>query len=80
MRDVRLQQDHAVAVARLDGRWIVLDNRRLVLLEADALHGYTALATFEADGEPALVAPFADAGDARLVPAPSWAAAIFNPS
>jgi predicted transglutaminase-like cysteine proteinase len=80
MRDVRLQQDHAVAVARLDGRWIVLDNRRLVLLEADALHGYTALATFEADGEPALVAPFADAGDARPVPAPSWPAAIFNPS
>jgi predicted transglutaminase-like cysteine proteinase len=80
MRDIRLQQDHAVAMARLDGRWIVLDNRRLVLLEPEALHGYTALSAFEAEDRPDLAASVVDARAARPVRAPSWPAAIFNPS
>src|SRR5437899_1466539 len=33
VRDTKLREDHAVVAARLDGRWLVLDNRRLVLLE-----------------------------------------------
>jgi predicted transglutaminase-like cysteine proteinase len=33
VRDLGSGQDHAVVTARLDTKWIVLDNRRLVLLE-----------------------------------------------
>ena len=33
VRDLALAQDHAVVAARLDGRWIMLDNRRLILLQ-----------------------------------------------
>ncbi len=33
VRDLALAQDHAVVAARLDGEWIVLDNRRLALLQ-----------------------------------------------
>ncbi len=33
VRDLAAGQDHAVVAARLDTKWIVLDNRRLVLLE-----------------------------------------------
>ena len=33
VRDLAVDQDHAVVAARLDGQWIVLDNRRLTLVE-----------------------------------------------
>jgi predicted transglutaminase-like cysteine proteinase len=33
VRDLASGEDHAVVAARLDGKWIVLDNRRLTLLE-----------------------------------------------
>jgi predicted transglutaminase-like cysteine proteinase len=37
MRDTIRGEDHAVAAARLDGRWLMLDNRRMAMVEdADA--------------------------------------------
>jgi predicted transglutaminase-like cysteine proteinase len=33
VRDLALEQDHAVVAVRLDGEWTVLDNRRLVLVQ-----------------------------------------------
>jgi predicted transglutaminase-like cysteine proteinase len=33
MRDTIRGEDHAVTAARLDGRWLVLDNRRLAMVE-----------------------------------------------
>jgi len=33
VHDLAFAQDHAVVAARLDGKWIMLDNRRLVLLQ-----------------------------------------------
>jgi predicted transglutaminase-like cysteine proteinase len=33
VRDLATGEDHAVVIARLDDKWIVLDNRRLTLLE-----------------------------------------------
>ena len=33
MRDTIRGEDHAVAAARLDGRWLTLDNRRLAMVE-----------------------------------------------
>ncbi len=33
VRDLAIGEDHAVVAARLDDKWVVLDNRRLTLLE-----------------------------------------------
>jgi predicted transglutaminase-like cysteine proteinase len=33
LRDTVRHEDHAVATARLDGRWFVLDNRRMAMVE-----------------------------------------------
>ena len=33
VRDLAAGEDHAVVAARLDDKWIVLDNRRLMLLQ-----------------------------------------------
>ncbi len=56
VRDAKLREDHAVVAAHLDGRWLVLDNRRLVLLEDMQLKQYAPM--FEIDDE----------GVKRLVP------------
>jgi predicted transglutaminase-like cysteine proteinase len=39
MRDVR-GEDHAVAAARLDGRWLTLDNRRMAMVEDSDVRNY----------------------------------------
>ena len=49
VRDLRRQEDHAVLAARLDGRWLVLDNRTLALVDDDDLAGYAAVTAFGAD-------------------------------
>ena len=33
LRDTIHGEDHAVAAARLDGRWLTLDNRRMAMVE-----------------------------------------------
>ena len=33
LRDTIHGEDHAVAAARLDGRWLMLDNRRMAMIE-----------------------------------------------
>ena len=33
LRDTIHGEDHAVAAARLDGRWLMLDNRRMAMVE-----------------------------------------------
>jgi predicted transglutaminase-like cysteine proteinase len=43
VHDVRLKQDHAVVAARLDDRWLVLDNTRLPLLEEGELPHYAGV-------------------------------------
>jgi predicted transglutaminase-like cysteine proteinase len=44
VRDTRLGQDHAVLAARLDGRWLLLDNRRFSLVEDRDAHAYHPVA------------------------------------
>jgi predicted transglutaminase-like cysteine proteinase len=34
VHDARAKEDHALAMVRLDGRWLALDNRRFTLIEA----------------------------------------------
>jgi predicted transglutaminase-like cysteine proteinase len=40
MRDVIRGEDHAVAAARLDGHWLMLDNRRMAMVEDAQLRNY----------------------------------------
>ncbi len=41
--------NHAVAAARLDGRWLMLDNRRMAMVEDSSVRNYQP--TFVIDGE-----------------------------
>jgi predicted transglutaminase-like cysteine proteinase len=50
VRDVKLREDHAVLAARRDGRWLILDNRRLLMLEDSQLPNYVPLFTLGIDG------------------------------
>ena len=43
MRDTMLGEDHAVAAARLDGHWLMLDNRRMAMIEDDDVRNYQPL-------------------------------------
>jgi predicted transglutaminase-like cysteine proteinase len=40
MRDTIRGEDHAVAAARLDGRWLMLDNRRMAMIEDADVRNY----------------------------------------
>jgi predicted transglutaminase-like cysteine proteinase len=40
MHDTIRGEDHAVAAARLDGRWLTLDNRRMAIIEDAQLRNY----------------------------------------
>jgi predicted transglutaminase-like cysteine proteinase len=40
LRDTIRQQDHAVVAARLEGRWLLLDNRHMAMVEDAQLRNY----------------------------------------
>ncbi len=43
MRDTMAGEDHAVAAARLDGHWLMLDNRRMAMIEDENVRNYQPL-------------------------------------
>ncbi|QOZ72656.1 transglutaminase-like cysteine peptidase [Bradyrhizobium arachidis] len=43
VRDVRAGEEHAVVAAKLDGHWLMLDNRRMAMVEDDAARSYRPL-------------------------------------
>ncbi len=43
MRDIFHGEDHAVAAARLDGHWLMLDNRRMAMIEDGYVRNYRPL-------------------------------------
>jgi predicted transglutaminase-like cysteine proteinase len=43
VRDTHAGEEHAVAAARLDGHWLMLDNRRMAMVEDDAARAYQPL-------------------------------------
>lgn len=50
VRDTRLQEDHAVVAARLDGRWLMLDNRRMAMVEDVQIRNYRPTFAIDQDG------------------------------
>lgn len=43
VRDTRNDEGHAVASAKLDGHWLILDNRRMAMVEDDDARNYQPL-------------------------------------
>lgn len=43
VRDTRAGEEHAIAAARLDGHWLMLDNRHMAMIEDDAARSYQPL-------------------------------------
>jgi predicted transglutaminase-like cysteine proteinase len=50
MRDTISGEDHAVAAARLDGHWLMLDNRRMAMVEDAHVRNYRPLFVIDQTG------------------------------
>jgi predicted transglutaminase-like cysteine proteinase len=50
MRDTIRDEDHAVAAARLDGRWLMLDNRRMAMVDDTHVRNYRPLFSIDQYG------------------------------
>jgi predicted transglutaminase-like cysteine proteinase len=76
MRDTIRGEDHAVAAARLDGHWLMLDNRRMAIVEDAQVRNYRPTFVIDQTGimqyvdAPLLAGlPGADPAPASLAPA-----------
>ena len=74
----RVAGDHAVLAVRHTGRWLVLDNRHLIMADAGELTQFTPLFAIDHQGVKLFAAPYAQRpvqdGDGELVPAMQAAA------
>ena len=59
VRDRAVRQDHAVLAARLDGRWLILDNRRSELMDDSDASTLTPLFAINHGGVYLFAAPYA---------------------
>jgi hypothetical protein len=59
VRDRAVRQDHAVLAARLDGRWLLLDNRFSTLTEDSEASRFTPLFAIDHQGVHLFAAPYA---------------------
>ncbi len=50
LRDDRREEDHAVVAARLDGSWLMLDNRHMVMVEDQQVQRYRPVFLVDRDG------------------------------
>jgi predicted transglutaminase-like cysteine proteinase len=50
VRDAVRGEDHAVAAARLDGRWLTLDNRRMAMIEDADIRNYRPAFVMDREG------------------------------
>jgi predicted transglutaminase-like cysteine proteinase len=60
VRDTAVRQDHAVLAVRVDGRWLVLDNRRSGLSEPRDLPYFMPLFAIDHNGVSLFAAPYAE--------------------
>jgi predicted transglutaminase-like cysteine proteinase len=85
VRDKKLRRTHAVVAARLDDRWLVLDNRRFELLEDVQLAEYLPMFEIDQEGVKRLIArevvqgllglePTAPSAGADPAPGANWPA------
>jgi predicted transglutaminase-like cysteine proteinase len=74
VRELASGEDHAVVAARVDEKWIVLDNRRLTLLEDTDMPRVRPLFIFDRDGVKRFTRPIVEAHRA-LTPTPGESAA-----
>jgi predicted transglutaminase-like cysteine proteinase len=72
VRDLANGVDHAVAAARIDERWVMLDNRRLILVEDNAMTRTVPLFVFDETGVKHFTTSVAEA---ERLPAPAQTAA-----
>lgn len=59
VRDRAVRQDHAVLAARLDDRWLILDNRQSLLIEDGDASSFMPLFAINHDGVHLFAAPYA---------------------
>ncbi len=59
VRDRAVRQDHAVLAARLNDRWLILDNRQSLLIEDADASSFTPLFAINHDGVHLFAAPYA---------------------
>lgn len=74
VRDRAVRQDHAVLAARLDGQWLVLDNRRAELIEDTGATHLAPLFAIDQAGVHLFARPYAQrqlSGPAEAAPAAS---------
>jgi predicted transglutaminase-like cysteine proteinase len=71
VRDLGNGEDHAVVAARLDGKWIVLDNRRLTLVEDTEMPHTLPLFALDHDGVRQFASTAIAGTTAAKTPAPS---------
>jgi predicted transglutaminase-like cysteine proteinase len=50
LRDDHREEDHAVVAARLEGNWLMLDNRHMAMIEDHDLRGYRPVFLLDRDG------------------------------
>lgn len=81
VRDAARGEDHAVAAARLDGRWLTLDNRRMAMVEDADVRNWRPTFTIDRDGirryapAPLLSGTAAPPAEPAALPAPASLAA-----
>lgn len=73
VRDRTVRQDHAVLAARLDGHWLILDNRWSNLREDNGELNFTPLFAINHDGVQLLAKPYAKLEPSEAVAAPAAA-------
>ena len=72
VRDTIRGEDHAVAMARLDDRWLTLDNRRMAMVEDADVRNYRPLFVIDDHG----VMRYEDPAPAAAVSRPGFARAM----
>ena len=76
VRDLAIGQDHAIVTARLDGSWIVLDNRRLALVTDIEMQRVVPLFVLDRDGVKQFTSAWAAGKPAAAPAVPAAPAAL----
>jgi hypothetical protein len=73
LRDLIRGEDHAVVLARLDGHWLTLDNRRMAMIEDIDIRNHRPLFVIDDRGVLRYDEPSSPANLARQDPTPAMA-------